>query len=272
MSRVESSQPAVLPKDRRAPPARRDGGAFRRCNSARRANGSTSRNGMASAACFPATAARSTCARNPARTSRAIFPSWSTPRWQLKATDFVLDGEIVVPRGKAFSFDDLLQRIHPAASRMKKLSQETPALFLAFDLLATAKDNKLAAQPLRERRPALEAFAKTQFKSKPTFRLSPATTSYATAKKWLAQSGGGSRRRDRQTHRPALSVRQPRRHAEDQEIPQRRLRGRRLSLRDQQARRQQGRRLAAARPLRRRGIAAPCRLHLRDQAARKSRR
>ena len=50
---------------------------------------------------------------------------------------------------------------------------------------------KAAAQPLSERRPALEAFAKAQFKSSPTFRLSAATTSHATAEKWLAQSGGG---------------------------------------------------------------------------------
>src|SRR5689334_13584161 len=48
---------------------------------------------------------------------------------------FVLDGELVVPRGGQFSFDALLQRIHPAASRIKRLSLETPALFLAFDLL-----------------------------------------------------------------------------------------------------------------------------------------
>src|SRR6266446_2954789 len=107
------------------------------------------------------------------------------------ATDFMLDGEIVVPRGKAFSFDDLLQRIHPAVSRVKKLAQETPGLFIAFDLLANDKDNKLFARPLSERRHALEAFAKTQFKSNPTFRLSAATKSHATAEKWLAQSGGG---------------------------------------------------------------------------------
>jgi ATP-dependent DNA ligase len=120
------------------------------------------------------------------------FPELVRAALALKATTFVLDGEIVVPQGKAFSFDDLLQRIHPAASRVKKLSQETPALFLVFDLLATAADNKLAASPLRERRPALEAFARTQFKSHATFRLSPAATSYATAQKWLKQSGNGS--------------------------------------------------------------------------------
>jgi ATP-dependent DNA ligase len=119
------------------------------------------------------------------------FPELAEAALRLKATQFTLDGEIVVPNGKTFSFDNLLQRIHPAASRIKRLSQETPALFLAFDLLATAKDRKLAGQPLSKRRPVLEAFAKTQFKPQTTFRLSPATTSYATAKKWLAQAGGG---------------------------------------------------------------------------------
>jgi ATP-dependent DNA ligase len=120
------------------------------------------------------------------------FPELVRTALALKAGFFLLDGEIVVPHGKAFSFDDLLQRIHPAASRVKKLSQETPALFVAFDLLASTADKNLAASPLRERRAALEAFAKAQFKSHPTFRLSPTTTSYATAQKWLKQSGGGS--------------------------------------------------------------------------------
>ncbi|WP_349628150.1 ATP-dependent DNA ligase [Bradyrhizobium lablabi] len=120
------------------------------------------------------------------------FPELVQAALQLKATAFMLDGEIVVPHGKSFSFDELLQRIHPATSRIRKLSQETPALFLAFDLLATAKDGKLASQPLSKRRPALEAFAKSQFKSNKTFHLSSVTTSYAVAKKWLRQAGGGS--------------------------------------------------------------------------------
>ncbi len=120
------------------------------------------------------------------------FPELVSAALALKAKTFLLDGEIVVPQGRTFSFDHLLQRIHPAASRVSKLSVETPALFLAFDLLAVAKDHKLAGQPLHKRRPALETFAKTQFKSHPTFRLSPSTTSHATAQKWLRQSGGGS--------------------------------------------------------------------------------
>src|ERR1043166_2476244 len=70
------------------------------------------------------------------------FPELVEAALRLKATQFTLDGEIVVPHGRTFSFDDLLQRIHPAESRIKKLSQQTPALFLAFDLLAMAKDKK----------------------------------------------------------------------------------------------------------------------------------
>lgn len=120
------------------------------------------------------------------------FPELVEAALRLKAVQFTLDGEIVVPHGRSFSFDDLLQRIHPAASRVAKLSKQTPALVLVFDLLATAKDRKLAAKPLANRRAALEAFARVQFKGHPTFRLSPAATSYATAKKWLAQAGGGS--------------------------------------------------------------------------------
>ena len=120
------------------------------------------------------------------------FPELVEAALRLKAPMFTLDGEIVVPHGKTFSFDNLLQRIHRAASRIKKLAQETPVLFLAFDLLATAKDPSLSAKPLGKRRPALDAFAKTQFKSQTVFRLSPATPSYATAKQWLAKSGGGS--------------------------------------------------------------------------------
>jgi ATP-dependent DNA ligase len=119
------------------------------------------------------------------------FPEVVAGAQELKATSFVLDGELVVPHGKAFSFDDLLQRIHPAASRVKMLSEQTPALFIAFDLLAEKK-RQLSEQPLTVRRPALEAFARANFsKAQSTFRLSSVTTSFATAQKWLSRSGGG---------------------------------------------------------------------------------
>jgi ATP-dependent DNA ligase len=71
------------------------------------------------------------------------------------------------------------------------LSRETPAWFIAFDLLKTVKDKQLSARQLGERRVMLEDFARTNFRSNKNFRLSAATTNYALAKRWLAQSGGG---------------------------------------------------------------------------------
>src|SRR5438552_2027316 len=63
------------------------------------------------------------------------FPELAEAFQKLKVQTFVLDGEIAVPVQQRFSFDDLLQRIHPAEIRTKKLAQEHPALFIAFDLL-----------------------------------------------------------------------------------------------------------------------------------------
>src|SRR3954470_8013305 len=94
----------------------------------------------------------------------------------LKASTFVLDGEIVVPDGRQFSFDKLLQRIHPAKSRIEKLAQETPALLIAFDLLGNADGKTLMDAPLTARRAELEAFANTYLRQDTPIRLSPATT------------------------------------------------------------------------------------------------
>ena len=116
------------------------------------------------------------------------FPELGAAAAALKAKRFVLDGEIVVPDGRAFSFDALLQRIHPAASRVKKLAAETPALMIVFDLLAEGKED-LTGDALSDRRKTLEAFAKKTFKGHKTFRLSPATTKIADAKNWLKQVG-----------------------------------------------------------------------------------
>ena len=63
------------------------------------------------------------------------FPELVVAARTLGAPRFVLDGEIVVPVGNAFSFDALLQRIHPAARRVSKLAAETPAMMIVFDLL-----------------------------------------------------------------------------------------------------------------------------------------
>src|SRR5438105_6277991 len=63
------------------------------------------------------------------------FPELAEEFSKIKAERFVLDGEIAVPVQQRFSFDDLLQRIHPAESRVRKLASEHPAVFIAFDLL-----------------------------------------------------------------------------------------------------------------------------------------
>ncbi len=105
----------------------------------------------------------------------------------LKSQRFVLDGEIVVPDGKTFSFDALLQRIHPAATRIRKLATETPALLIVFDLLCEDGD-ALTGKPLAERRKQLQAFARKQF-AKNSLKLSPATTRLADAKAWLRKVG-----------------------------------------------------------------------------------
>jgi len=108
----------------------------------------------------------------------------------LPAKKFVLDGEIVVPVGEALSFDQLLQRIHPAASRIRKLSQEFPALYILFDLLVDERGAALVEHPLSERRPALETFAAKHLRgSDGPIRLSPATDDRSKAKKWFGAAG-----------------------------------------------------------------------------------
>jgi ATP-dependent DNA ligase len=106
----------------------------------------------------------------------------------LRAARFVLDGEIIIPIGAGLSFDALLQRIHPAASRVKKLAAATPAWLVVFDLLGLGKES-LVDLPLRERRARLEAFAADNFAAHRAVRLSPATTKLATARKWIGSVG-----------------------------------------------------------------------------------
>ncbi|HYE31186.1 MAG TPA: ATP-dependent DNA ligase [Methylomirabilota bacterium] len=106
----------------------------------------------------------------------------------LKPKQFVLDSELVIPEGQGLSFDKLLLRLHPAESRVKKLAAADPALVIVFDLLADAKGKSLLRTALKERRAALEDFAK-HFEGHDRLRLSPATTDIKTARKWLAAAG-----------------------------------------------------------------------------------
>ena len=119
------------------------------------------------------------------------FPDVVAAVKSIKAPRFVLDGELVIPAvdGKNLSFDALLQRIHPAESRVRKLAAETPAWLIAFDLLAAGKGASLLDTPLRDRRSELEAFAGKYFSRKGIVRLSPATTKLATAKNWFGRVG-----------------------------------------------------------------------------------
>lgn len=118
------------------------------------------------------------------------FPDVVEAMASIPANHFVLDGEIVIPIDGRFSFDELQLRLHPAASRVKKLAEAHPATLVAFDLLADTRGNSMLDQPLSERRAALEKFAKANLKLKGRVRLSPATTSIAVAKKWFDKVGG----------------------------------------------------------------------------------
>jgi ATP-dependent DNA ligase len=118
------------------------------------------------------------------------FPELVSALRRIKAKKFVLDGEIVIPLDGTFSFDDLLQRIHPAESRANKLSREYPAKIIVFDLLVSADGRSLVDKPLKERRAVLEKFCKEILGRNPPIELSPATERIERARGWLEITGG----------------------------------------------------------------------------------
>lgn len=115
------------------------------------------------------------------------FPELVEAFLALKPKQFVLDGEIVVPLHGVLSFDDLLLRIHPAASRIRKLADEAPSSFYAFDILV-AKGKAVADRPIEERRELLEKFFAT-VTDNPRIQLSPATTDRKLALAWFDKFG-----------------------------------------------------------------------------------
>jgi ATP-dependent DNA ligase len=117
------------------------------------------------------------------------FPELVAAVKALKPLRFVLDGEIVVPVDGVLSFDDLLMRIHPAESRIRKLSAEHPALYIVFDLLVDDRGAALIEHPLAERRKKLESFAAKHLQPDGQVRLSPATDDLKAARKWFASAG-----------------------------------------------------------------------------------
>ena len=118
------------------------------------------------------------------------FPDVVQALRQLHAGNFVIDGELVIEVEHRFSFDELQLRLHPAASRVKKLAEAHPATFIIFDLLEDEAGKSLIDIPLRERRAKLEKFAAKNLKSAGAIKLSPATSSLAQAEKWFAKVGG----------------------------------------------------------------------------------
>ena len=115
------------------------------------------------------------------------FPEVVERLRRVPAKQFLLDGELIIPVGDALSFDALQLRLHPAESRVRKLSAETPAELMAFDLLEL--DGKsLNGLPLSKRREMLEQFFSRN--AAPGLQLSPMTCDRLVAIGWLRRSGG----------------------------------------------------------------------------------
>jgi ATP-dependent DNA ligase len=119
------------------------------------------------------------------------FPDVVAAALAVGARRFVVDGEIVIPVDGRLSFDDLLQRIHPAASRVTKLAASHPARIHIFDLLVDERGTSLVTKTMAERRERLESFADRHFPPRGAMLLSRVTRSRPTALRWLAGGGKG---------------------------------------------------------------------------------
>ncbi len=117
------------------------------------------------------------------------FPEMVEALAQARAGDFVLDGELMVPRGDTLSFGALQDRVHPAESRIRKLAAETPALLVVFDCLASHQAGSLLGALLAERRAALDGVMAGLGRAD-RVRLSPFTRSRQDALVWLARAHG----------------------------------------------------------------------------------
>jgi DNA ligase D-like protein (predicted ligase) len=120
------------------------------------------------------------------RSMTRYFPELVTPFRALRDQQVVLDGEVVVVAEKGLDFGALQQRVHPADSRVRMLSEATPAWFIAFDILCEGGDD-LRKLPLGERRKRLERLLKGV--RQPIF-LTPYTRDHATAESWFERFEG----------------------------------------------------------------------------------
>ena len=116
------------------------------------------------------------------------FPELNEPLRAALPERSVVDGEVVIARDGELAFEALLLRIHPAESRVRMLAAESPASFVAWDLLALG-DRDLRATPQGERRKLLEeAFARVA--AVPSVHITPATTDRALAEDWFHRFEG----------------------------------------------------------------------------------
>ena len=113
------------------------------------------------------------------------FPEIVQALLELDAERFVIDSEIVIEVNGHLDFDALLQRIHPAESRIKKLSRETPAQMLCFDLLVSAEGNDLTGLPLSDRKDYLRKFVGEHLKRNRTIRMPQFSPDIREAQGWL---------------------------------------------------------------------------------------
>ena len=118
------------------------------------------------------------------------FPEVAAAVKAVAAQRFVIDGELVVPVEDRLDFDQLLQRIHPAASRVAMLSKRYPATYVVFDILVDEHARPIYRMPLTQRRTVLDAFAKEYLQQQPQFKISPATTDRRVVERWYASVGG----------------------------------------------------------------------------------
>lgn len=118
-----------------------------------------------------------------------FFPDIVNMLLSLSAMRFVVDSELVIPMNGELSFEQLQLRLHPAESRVRKLSTEFPATMIVFDLIVDEEGASLAAMPLKERRQRLERFYAKFAKGVERLRISPATREFSQARAWLRQAG-----------------------------------------------------------------------------------
>ncbi|MEZ0240168.1 MAG: ATP-dependent DNA ligase, partial [Chloroflexota bacterium] len=115
------------------------------------------------------------------------FPELDAPLRASLPERCVVDGEVVIAGDGGLQFESLLLRIHPAASRVKMLAEQSPASFIAWDLLAIG-DEDLRSAPQAERRASLEAALAGR--AQPPVHLTPATTDRALAVDWFDRFEG----------------------------------------------------------------------------------